>query len=350
MNLPEKKFNIEISTNSIIKVLIVLFLLWIVYLIKDVVAILFFAVLLVSILEPIVGSLTRRKVPKIIAVLLIYLLLLAVFSLIVVLLIPPVTDQINQLINSFPQYWAEISQEFSDLSNFFSQYGISQSIETSFEFLKTQLGGSTDGIFSKVGNIVSGVASLFIILVITFYLLVEERAIKKILKSLVPGEYLPYSYQLVNRIQEKLGLWLRAQLILGLIIFALVFISLTTLGVKYALILAIIAGLLEFIPYLGPFIAGFIAVVLTFFQSPITALLVLIIYILIQAAENHIFVPNIMKRAVGLNPVISIVALLIGGKLAGLVGVILAIPLVTALSVVAEDFFNKKKQDESKLE
>jgi len=350
MNIAEKKFNIEISTNSIIKVLIVLFLLWVLYLIKDVVAILFFAVLLVSILEPIVTSLTRHKIPKIIAVLLIYLVLLAIFSLIVVLLIPPVTDQIDQLINSFPQYWSEISQEFSDLSRFFSQYGISQSIESSLEFLKAQLSGSTGGIFSKVGNLVSGIVSVFIILIITFYLLVEERAIKKILRSLVPGEYLPYSYQLVNRIQEKLGLWLRAQLILGLIIFILVYICLLTLGVKYALVLAIIAGLLEFIPYLGPFIAGFIAVVLTFFQSPITALLVLILYILIQAAENHIFVPNIMKRAVGLNPVISIVALLIGGKLAGLVGIILAIPLVTALSVVAEDFLNKKRQDESKLE
>jgi len=350
MDISAKKINIEISTKSIIKILIVLFLIWLLYLIRDVVVILFFAVLLVSILEPMVFSLTRRKIPKILAVLLIYLVLIAIVAFIVILLIPPIADQINQLSASFPEYWQKITEELVDLNKFFQQYGISQSIESTLKNWQFQLPESTGGIFSKVGGFVSGIFSVFVILVITFYFLVEQHATKKLLRSILPTRSLPYAYQLVNRIQQKLGLWLRAQLILGLIIFALVYICLYSLGVKYALILAIIAGLLEFIPYLGPILSGFIAVALTLFQSPIKALLVLIIYILIQAAENHIFVPQIMRRAVGLNPVISIFALLIGGKLGGVVGVIIAIPLVTALSVVVEDFFDKKKAKEIALE
>ncbi len=344
-----KKVNIEISTNSIIKVLIVLFLLWLLYLIKDVLAILFFAIILVSILEPVVAWLNFKKIPKGLAVFLIYLVLLSIFALVVVLIIPPITDQVNQLSVSFPEYWHKMKTEYYNLNQFLSHYGIDQSIESSLESLKANL-PEPSGIFTKVGGFFAGIFSLFIILVITFYILVEEKAIKWILRSVTPSQYLPYAYQLINKIQKKLGLWLRGQLILGLIIFFLVYIGLLILGVKYALILAIIAGLLEFIPYLGPIIAGFIAVVLTLFQSPIKALLVLILYIVIQILENNILVPKVMQKTIGLNPVVSIVALLVGGKIGGLVGVILAIPVVTALSVFVQDFLDKKKAAETKLE
>jgi len=187
-------------------------------------------------------------------------------------------------------------------------------------------------------------------LVITFYILVQENAIKRILRSLIPNRSLPYAYQLVNRVQKKLGLWLRGQLILGFIIFLLVYFALLISGVKYALILAIIAGLLEFIPYLGPILSGTLAVFLTLFQSPLMALWVLIIYLVVQFFENHVFVPMVMRQTVGLNPVVSIFALLIGGRLAGVIGVILAIPVVTALSVFVQDFFDKKRQKDLKLE
>lgn len=350
MSLPDKKVNIEISTNTIIKVLIVLFLLWILYLIQEVVAIVFFSIILVSILEPSFAWLRRKKVPKIVAILLLISIVIALIALIVILLVPPIIDQANQISESFPAFWQTITTEFSNLRIFLDNYGISEKIQSSLENFEWKLPQASGGLFSKVSNFFSGIVSIFIVFIITFYLLVEENAIKKVLKSIVPSSSLPYAYQMVNRVQTKLGLWLRGQLILGFIIFAAVYIGLSILGVEYALILAIIAGLLEFIPYLGPLISGFIAVTLTLFHSPIQALLVLILYLVIQAAENHIFVPMVMKKAIGLNPVISIIALLIGGKLAGIVGVILAIPVVTAISVFAEDFFEKKRDEEMRLE
>jgi len=348
MEVANKKINIDISTNSIIKILIVLFLLWVLYLIREVVAIVFFSIILVSILEPMVAWLRRKKLPKALAVILIYLLLAAVLASVVILIIPPIADQYQQLSASFPSYWDSLTREYSNLNKYLNQYGIVQNIESSLESIN--LPSSTGGIFSKVGNFFSGIVSLIIVLVISFYILIEEGAIKRILRSLVPSQSLPYAYQLVNRIQNKLGLWLRGQLILGFIIFLLVYFALLISGVKYALILAIIAGLLEFIPYLGPFLSGFIAVILTLFQSPLMALWVLILYFVIQFFENHVFVPMIMKKTVGLNPVVSIVALLIGGKLGGIVGVILAIPVVTALSVFVQDFVDKKREEDLKLE
>ena len=345
-----KKINIDISSSSIFKILVVIFLVWILYLIRDVVVILLFAFILVSILEPAINWLRFKKVPKTLSVILVYLILLSIFAGIMALLIPPFTDQIDQLSTTFPIYWQKFSIEFRNIGQFLNQYGVGQEIENAFKNLKYSLPQTTTGIFSQVGHFLAGVFTIFVILVITFYILVEENATKRIFRSILPSQYLPYTYQVFNRIQNKLGLWLRGQLILSFIVGLFVYIGLLLLGVKYALILGIIAGLFEFIPYLGPIFSGFIAISLTFFQSPIKALLVLILYIVIQAMENNILVPKIMQRAVGLNPVISIIALLVGGNLGGVIGAILAIPVATALSVFAQDFLEKKRESELTLE
>ncbi len=350
MDSINRKIFFEITPGTIIKILFAGLLIWLAYLIREVIAILFFAFILVSILEPMVAWLKQKKIPKIVAVLMIYLGMLAFLAVIVSLLVSPIIDQTDQLRISFPQYWETIATRFSSFSQILNNYGVSQQIKSYLDTLTTTLPVATSDIFSRIGNFIGNIFAFFVILVITFYLLVEENAPKKILRSVLPADSLPYAYQLFNRIEKQLGLWLRGQLILCFSIFILVYLVLLALGVKYALILAIIAGLLEFIPYLGPAFSGFIAVSLTLLHSPIQALLVLICYILIQIFENNILVPNVMRKAVGLNPVISICALLIGVRLGGFAGVILAIPLATALSVFFEDFLEKKHSDEVRLE
>ncbi|MBN1326237.1 AI-2E family transporter [Candidatus Falkowbacteria bacterium] len=349
MQMESKKFNIEITTSTIFKVLAVVIVLWLLYLIRDVVAILFFTIILVSILEPWVLWLTQKKLPKFLAVLLIYLVLVAFISIVVMLIIPPIVEQFTQLTTNFPLYWNKIISNISRLSTILSQYGIAQNIEAYLASQNFSL-AQTGGLFSRVGSFFAGIFSLFIIMVITFYMLVQEGATKRILRSVLPIDYLPYAYQLTNKVQQKLGLWLRGQLILSFLVFLLVYFGLLILGVKYALILAIIAGILEFIPYLGPTFSGFIAIIITAFQSPIKAFFVLILYILIQIIENNILLPKVMQKAVGINPVISIFALLIGEQLGGLFGAILAIPVATAISAIVEDLSAKKTAEEIKLE
>jgi predicted PurR-regulated permease PerM len=236
------------------------------------------------------------------------------------------------------------------LSSFLSSYGVALSLKSYLVSLNNFLPETTTGLLEKIGDFFSNIVSIFVILVITFYMLVEENATKKILRSVIPNQYLPYAYDMFNRIEKQLGLWLRGQIILCFLVFLLVYIGLTVLGIKYALILAIIAGLFEFIPYLGPIFAGGVAVLITFLHSPLQAFWVLILYICIQILENNVLVPNIMRRAVGLNPVISIISLLIGSKLGGFIGAIIAIPLATALYVFFQDFYAKKQAEEMKLE
>ncbi|MDD5341632.1 MAG: AI-2E family transporter [Patescibacteria group bacterium] len=350
MEAENKKLTMEISTGTIFKVLFVLFIAWILYLIRDVVAILFFAIVLVSIFEPWVSWLSDRKVPKGVAVFLIYLIFLSLIAIVFLLVIPPITDQFQQLSANFPLYWEKISNDLSYLSAFLNQFGITDSVGNYLKSSQFDLSGTTGGIFSKVSGFLTGIFSLFIVMVITFYILVQEGATKRILRSILPIQYLPYAYQMVNRVQKKLGLWLRGELILCLFIALLAYVGLLFLNVKYALILALIAGVLEFIPYLGPSFAGIVAIFITFFQSPVKAFLVLILYIVIQLLEHNVLVPNVMQRAVGLNPVVSIVALLIGGQLGGIFGAVLAIPVAVALSVIVEDLFSRRLAEERKLE
>jgi predicted PurR-regulated permease PerM len=148
--------------------------------------------------------------------------------------------------------------------------------------------------------------------------------------------------QLVNRMQDKIGLWLRGQIILSVIIFLLTYLGLSILGVKYALVLALVAGLTEFVPYLGPILAAIPAVFFAFTQDPMLAVFVIVLYYIIQLFENNFIVPQLMQKVVGLNPVVSIVVLLIGFKVGGIIGVILAIPVATAIGVFAKDIFQKR--------
>jgi predicted PurR-regulated permease PerM len=172
---------------------------------------------------------------------------------------------------------------------------------------------------------------------------VQEDSIKRTTRSLVPKRYQDFVVQLINKIQRKIGKWLKGQLILSLIIGVLSYLGLLILGVKFALVLALIAAIGEFIPYIGPVISAIPAIFLAFVQSPIKALFVLILFIVIQQLENHLLVPKIMQKAVGLNPIISVVALLIGFEVGGVIGAVLAIPVATAISIIIKEMFEEKE-------
>jgi predicted PurR-regulated permease PerM len=150
--------------------------------------------------------------------------------------------------------------------------------------------------------------------------------------------------RLIAKIQRKMGLWVVGQFILSVFIFILTYIGLTILGVEYALVLALIAGLLEVVPYIGPFVSAMPAIFFALIQSPPLVIGVIILYILIQKTEGYVLVPKIMEKTVGTSPLVVLLALLIGFKLAGILGVLLAVPLTGAITVIIQEFFQNKSQ------
>lgn len=339
-----KKITVEISTLTLLKVLVVIVAVFFLFYIRSVLLILFVALILASAFDPWVDWLQKNKIPRSLALLLIYLTVLLILGGAVYLIIPPIAVEVNQLSKDFPSYWEKIESSFQNLQDYSESHALSKNIQDSLSSLQANIGTAAGGVFSTVFSLFGGIVSFFIIMVVTFYMTVEEQGLKRFLRSVLPVKYQPYVTHLVNRMQEKIGLWLRGQLVLSVIIFLLCWIGLTVLGVKYALILALFAGVTELIPYLGPILGAVPAVFIAFTQSPTLALWVIGLYFVIQQAENHLIVPKVMQKAVGLNPIVVIAVILIGAKLAGVVGALLAVPVTTALSVLVGDVLENKKE------
>lgn len=331
--------SISISTATLVKIVAVFLLLYFAYLILDILVLLFVALILASLIDPLADWLEKKKLKRGLAVLLVYLVIFGLLALIFALLVPIVVSQASQLIDNFGLYWQKVLAGFSAVKDFAVHLGFWENLQTT---LPATVKGGLGTVQTLVGSLFGffgGLFSLILVLVITFYLVVEEEGFKKALRSLAPVPYQAYLAQLWTRVKEKLGYWLRGVLALGVIVGAMSYIGLLILDVQYALLLAVTAGLFEIIPYIGPIFAGIAAVLLSFLQTGgwLKPLLVAALFIIIQQLENNLLVPKVMKKAVGLNPIVSIVSLLVGFRLLGVVGALLAIPVATVLSVIWAD-------------
>ncbi len=330
---------INISTSTILRVIAISLALLFLYLIRDILMVVFVAVIIAAAINGPVSWLQRNKVPRLLGVLFIYLLLFLLIGLIVTLIFPPLANQVKQLAVHFPEIVEKVGLS---IQQWWQDYNLGTNLQTFLDRIGGKLTQAASNVLSTTIGFFGGFLSAIIILVISFYLAVQEKGAKRFLVSLTPSEHQAYLTGLIDRIEGKIGSWLRGQLILMLIIGLLIFIGLYFLGIKYALVLALIAALFEIIPYVGPVLAALPAVVLAFFQSPFLALLVVILYIVVQQLENYLLAPQVMRKAVGLSPVVIIIALLIGGKLAGILGIILAVPLAAAVAEFLKDLQKKE--------
>lgn len=345
--MQEIKFTI--STKSLFKVLGFILFLYIVYLIWNILLLFFIAFILASLIDPFAKWLQKRKIPRALAVIIIYIALFGLLALTITVLSPVIFQDLPQFTSKVTQFVNNIQkntsfQHFWDvLGNIQQTLGLS-SVNGSSVVNSSSFNSTISGVYATLSNIFGGIFSLVLVLVITFYMVSQEDPLKKILRNIIPDEYVPYLAQLFKKIREKLGAWLRGQLLLSLIVGILVFLGLTLLGVKYAGVLGLLAAIMEFVPYLGPIFSAVPALLISFSDGGMVQMvIVLAMYVVLQQLENHLIVPKVMQKAVGLNPIISIMALLIGAQLGGIVGVLIAIPVATSLGVFLEDLFDKKQ-------
>jgi len=340
--MKDVRYTVNISTQTFVKILIFFLLVAFFWLVREAIALIFVALILASALDPFVDWLSKFKIPRGMGIILVYLLLFIIVASAVILIIPPIATEVKLIANDFPTYYEKVVNGLNYFTTNRTDLEVIDQIQGGLNSATAGLTKAASGAFNTLLDVFGGIVSFFLVLVITFYFTVEEEGLRRFLKSMTPTHYQPYVLQLMTRIQRRLGFWLRGQLILSIIIFVLTFIGLTVLGVEYALLLALIAGIFEVIPYLGPFLGAVPAVFLAFAQSPLKALLVLILFVVIQQIENNIIVPKVMSKSVGINPLLVIIVLLVGGKMGGVLGMILAVPVATAISVFLEDFVDKK--------
>lgn len=324
---------LQISTQVILKVVLVVLILAFLWAIRDILALFLLAAIFASAIDPLADYLHARRIPRAVSVLSIYVIVLGLAVLVVSSIVPTVVLQTRLLAENLPQALSRLEAEYPGLA---ALIGPESLITLARDFVS---GGDGSAVVSRTLGIFNGVFGFVTVLVVSFYLVVADRqGMKELLRPLVPVGRRDQVMNLVVRIQKKMGLWVLGQLLLSLIIFVFTYVGLLLLGVQYALVLALVAGLLEVVPYIGPIIAGVPAFLFALLQSPALALGVIVLYILVQKSESYILVPKIMEKTVGVSPLIILLALLIGFKLAGVVGLLLAVPLASAIVTVIEEF------------
>lgn len=302
----------------------------------------FIAVIVAASIDPAVNFLQKKKIPRSAGAFIIYAALFSIVALIISFLIPPLGFQLREFSANSGQYLQSTGAEFNITNGFFSPNNVNVAVGKIISEFGNSLTSVTQNIFSKTVGVFSGLISVIVVFSMAFYMVMTEDGIKKFVVSITPQKKKVYAADLTDRINNKIGKWMGGQLVLMIIIFAMDFIGLSLVGIPYALVLAILAGILEVVPYVGPIVAAVPGVVLGFLISPTTGLLALVVYVIAQQVEAHVVVPQVMKKAVGLNPVVTIAAILIGFKLAGVLGAIISVPAATAISLFVSDLMDKE--------
>lgn len=329
--------SITISISTIIKIISVLLALAFLYLIRDVIALVFVAWFVASAFFPAVAWMNRKlHIPRALALASLYMLIGGSLLIILLLLMPVITVQLKQFALAFPSYINQVNVWWERFTN--TQIPIA-GLDT-----LVQSNGLAGNILNTIFGVFSTLLSILLVAVLAIYFTSQENNMRKGLLALLPNKYGPYAIQLLTRIQKRLGMWLRGQIILSLLIGSVVYVGLIILGVKYALLLALLATILEVIPFIGPVLAGAVAVLITLSSggSFASVLLVVGLYVVVQQAENHFIVPKVLGGAVQINPLLIIIAILIGARVGGIVGALLAVPVAALLAEIAGDVWAKR--------
>jgi predicted PurR-regulated permease PerM len=276
----------------------------------------------------------RRRVPRWLAILVIYLAIVGALVLLGLMVIPPLVAQAESL-------WTKLPEYFNKFQGFLINYKLMTrrvTLQEAVQNAPTGTGGNAVGtVLIAISSVIGGVFGLITILILSFYLLIEAHTMFEYFVRFAPPARRADLAVAAREAVAKVSAWLRAQLVLAGLMGAFVAIGLGLMDVPYFYVIALVAAIGETIPIVGPVIGGITAVSVAITVSPKLALMVGIYFLVLHQLEANVLVPKIMERRVGVSPVAVMIALLVGGALWGLVGAILAIPTAAILSVVVEE-------------
>jgi len=340
----DNRVTIEFSFNTLFWVLGIILSLWLVIQIREILVSVLLAFILAMAVAPLVDLLQKRKIPRALSISLIYLIIIAVMVLVFRLIIPPVINQLGGIYQNRLGYVDTISGYFGPVAA-----NIKINMLSAFDKIGSTISTTNfSGIFSSAKGVFIGLIDTILVFVLSFYFLLSKKGPENIIIAYVPKKHQKRTTVIYKKISQKMSYWLRGQVFLGLIIFVVNWVGLSILGVKYALTLAIISGILEVLPVIGPWIAGILAVTVALTVSPFLAIIVAAWFVLVQQLENHIIVPQVMRKSLGLNPIVVILAILIGGNLLGIIGILISVPVASAVGILLEEFVKIKETEEAR--
>lgn len=327
--------NWQLAVRIVLLVFIIVFALYVLNKLTWVISLLVIAVLIVYTLAPLTNFLTGRGIPSTVAVLLVFALLFLAAFLFLYQLIPALIEELKSLtVYLATDYRHLLPQVFEKINNILAIETVNEILQYFMMRLPNNLQAVITSLSRLTGNIIARFSEVFIVIFLVFYLLRDIRSIKKGIIMTFPQKWRKEATVVLGILDSKVGAYLRGNILRCVAVGVMTWFALTLIGMPFALMLGILAGALNIIVYIGPYLAGIPAVLLALTPNTPHPLLIIAIYVLIQAIEAFLLTPLLLGRAVDLMPFSVIVSLLVGGKLFGFLGILLAIPVAAALKVL----------------
>ncbi len=345
----DKKLSISISTGTVIMTLVILFGAYALWILRDLVLLVLTAIVIASAIEPGVAFFANRRMPRILAVLFMYFIVLGTIFGFIYFFLPPILDDAQQFLTTLPRYLDTMNAS-NQLSPMSQATGILSSTAANegntilgyLLIIRETFANTSGGALQLFAMFFGGIFSFMLVVVLSFYFAVQNTGVEDFLRLIMPAKQEEYVAGLWQRAQKKIGLWMQGQILLSVIVGVLVYLGMLIMSVPYAFLLAILTALAEIIPIFGSLIAGGAATAVAFSSGGVAlAFVVAGLFIVVNQFEANLIYPLVVKKVVGLPPLLVIIALIAGGQLAGFLGVVLSVPLAAA----AQEFFTDLDRD-----
>lgn len=326
----DKRFSVSISAGTIITALLIIAGAYTLWILRSLILLIITAIVIASAIEPGVDFFARRKIPRILAVLLMYVVVIGSFFAIIFFFFPPILADAQSFLVTIPQYLNTLN--IPALSATGQAPSQAQSIIQTVETFQSAFTTGYAGTFQLIATFFGGIFSFFLVLVLSFYFAIQDTGVEDFLRIVVPASKEEYVVNLWLRAKRKIGLWMQGQILLSVIIGVLVYLGLIIMGIPYALLLAVFTAMAELVPIFGSLVAGAAAAVVGYTTGGIAlGLIVAGLYVVVNQFETNLIYPLVVKKVVGLPPLLVILALIAGGELAGFLGVLLSVPVAAAI-------------------
>ena len=332
---------LEISWATIIKVFVVILLLYFVYLVREIAFWFFFALAISVILDPGINFLRKIHIPRVIAIITVYFSIFGILGVLIYISAPVFIYELRQFVQYLPGY-------FEQMNPILRQFGI-DTVENLNDFTSiatSNLQQNSKSIVKSIMVFFGGFAAAVSILTMAFFLSLEDKGVEKVLLLLFPAKFENQLKNIFERVQKKVAGWFGARLLACLFVGIASYIIFYIFGVKYAFILALISGFLNFVPYIGPWITSILLIIFIAVSSGswLTVLYVLISVTIIQEIENKLLTPLLMKKMTDIPPVLVLVSLFLGAKLFGFLGMVFAVPVFGIIYEFTKEFLEKRRE------
>lgn len=342
----DKHLSVTITPGTIVAAIAIGAAAYALWMLRDIALLVLTAIVIASAIEPGVAFFMRYRLHRVVAVALMYLIVFGSFFGFIYAFLPPIISEAQSFLSTAPQYLDTLNlpTSLSGVAESAQSAGQGQSVFQTLLAFQSAFTETSGGVVRIISTFFGGIFSLLLVIVLSFYFAVQSTGVADFLRIITPHKNENYVIDLWQRAQRKIGLWMQGQLLLSVISGTITYLGLLILGVPYALLLAVIAAVMNLVPVFGSLIAGILATAVAFTAGGLTlAVIVAGLFLILNQFEGNLLYPLVVNKVVGIPPLLVIVALLVGGSLAGFLGVLLSIPLAAAAREFVSDLERNKR-------